>query len=154
MANALFIKIFGDVGESDRAIEAEVEKAIGASFDDLGCTVFAHVHPRRSSRAKYTHMLKLSFRGSAEKATFANKWTVHDAETRKTRTTLRVKECATQVGEPLPPHLQKMLSELIAKKNDLAATMNVDGDKFKFDLSKGTIKDEAGELLYTSSQGN
>ena len=148
----VLVKIFGEVGLTDSAIEKAVEGVVG-NFSSLGSTVVDHRHPKRNSKAKYTHSLTLEFKGAAEQVHFINKWTAYDAEAKKTTCTLKINGCETHVSEPLPPSLQRMLTELISKKDELVATMGVDGSTLKFDLRNGTIKDAAGELIYASPNG-
>ena len=151
-SGTVLIKLMGEVAGTDKGIEAAVEQAVG-SFASLGCTVVEHVHPRRSSKAAYSHMMKVEFGGAAEKAGFINRWTAFDPVTKKTRPNLKIGEVEVRISEPLPPAVQKMLTELIQKKDELAAAMGVDGATFSFDLRKGTITSAEGQLLYSSPEG-
>ncbi len=148
----LFIKILrdlGDAGSSDKKIENAVMEVVG-QFESVGCKVDGHVHPRRTSKARYWHMIMLKFTGVAEKAHFWAKWTDFNADTRKVTCTLKVKGVDTLIGEPLSPEFAAMLGELISEKDKLVATTGVDGESLKFDLLKGTIKDISGTVLYQS----
>lgn len=145
----LYIKFMGDVGVTDKEIEKNIQAATG-DFATIGCTVKKHVHPRRNSKARYTHMALLHFDGVAEKAYFEKKWSEFDETTQKWVSSLKVEGVETLIGVPMEPAMARMLGELLEQKDKLVETMGIDGSTLKFQLKDGTIKDAGGKLLYVS----